>query len=65
MRKFIFATLLVAFAAAFFHHSAAADQALLVPAPAIDAKLAKSPGSETAILSGGCFWGACRWFFSM
>src|ERR1700710_1809621 len=57
MRKFIFATLLAAGTAAFFHHKAAADQAVLAPAPAIGATLAKAPGSETAILSGGCFWG--------
>ena len=27
------------------------------PAPAIDAKLATAPGKETAVFSGGCFWG--------
>jgi len=27
------------------------------PAPAIDAPLAKSPGQETAVIAGGCFWG--------
>jgi peptide-methionine (S)-S-oxide reductase len=30
---------------------------VLVPASAIDEPLAKAPGTETAILSGGCFWG--------
>lgn len=35
----------------------AAEIAVPVPPPAVDAPLAKTPGSETAILSGGCFWG--------
>lgn len=28
-----------------------------IPAPAVDNKLAPSPGEETAVLAGGCFWG--------
>lgn len=28
-----------------------------IPAPVVDNKLASSPGEETAILAGGCFWG--------
>lgn len=35
----------------------AAERAVRVPPPAIDEPLAKTPGTETAILSGGCFWG--------
>jgi peptide-methionine (S)-S-oxide reductase len=35
----------------------AADSQLPVPPPAIDESLAGTSGSETAILSGGCFWG--------
>lgn len=27
------------------------------PVPAVDAKLAAAPGKETAVFSGGCFWG--------
>jgi peptide-methionine (S)-S-oxide reductase len=37
--------------------SAAAASLALVPAPAIDEPLANMSGTETAILSGGCFWG--------
>jgi peptide-methionine (S)-S-oxide reductase len=37
--------------------AAAAESRVLVPAPAVDEALAKRSGSETAILSGGCFWG--------
>ncbi len=28
-----------------------------IPAPAVDAALAKQPGQATAVLAGGCFWG--------
>lgn len=58
MRKIYLAMLLIGGVAAFAHfHRAVADPAMPVPAPAVDAPLAKTPGSETAILSGGCFWG--------
>ncbi len=29
----------------------------LVPAPAVDATRASAPGQQTAVFSGGCFWG--------
>ena len=35
----------------------ASAQAAGFPDPADDAKLAAAPGSQTAIFSGGCFWG--------
>ena len=35
----------------------AAESPAAAPAPVIDEPLAKLAGSETAILSGGCFWG--------
>lgn len=28
-----------------------------IPAPAVDAPRASAPGQQTAVLSGGCFWG--------
>ena len=28
-----------------------------LPAPVVDEQIAPAPGSETAVLSGGCFWG--------
>jgi len=28
-----------------------------VPSPAVDSELATSPGQQTAVLAGGCFWG--------
>jgi peptide-methionine (S)-S-oxide reductase len=51
------ATALIGALAVFSHHRAAADSVVLVPAPAVDEPLASTPGTETAILSGGCFWG--------
>jgi peptide-methionine (S)-S-oxide reductase len=35
----------------------AAEPRGVLPAPIVDEALAKTSGSETAILSGGCFWG--------
>lgn len=39
------------------HAVHAAESQVTAPAPIMDEPLAKRPGSETAILSGGCFWG--------
>ena len=36
---------------------ASAEQATVIPPPAKDEPLAASSGTETAIFSGGCFWG--------
>jgi peptide-methionine (S)-S-oxide reductase len=56
-RTLLAATALIGALAVFSHHRAAADSVVLVPAPAVDEPLASTPGTETAILSGGCFWG--------
>jgi peptide-methionine (S)-S-oxide reductase len=37
--------------------TAKAGTAAAVPAPVADAKLASSPGQQTAVIAGGCFWG--------
>lgn len=37
--------------------SALASAPSAVPAPAIDNALATTPGQETAVFAGGCFWG--------
>jgi peptide-methionine (S)-S-oxide reductase len=57
MRKLLLATALIGTLAVFSQNRAAADSVVLVPAPTVDEALAKAPGTETAILSGGCFWG--------
>jgi peptide-methionine (S)-S-oxide reductase len=36
---------------------AGASAAVVIPSPALDAPLAAARGSETAVFSGGCFWG--------
>ena len=37
--------------------ASAAESQIVAPAPIVDEPLAKASGSETAVLSGGCFWG--------
>ncbi|HEV2269619.1 MAG TPA: peptide-methionine (S)-S-oxide reductase MsrA [Steroidobacteraceae bacterium] len=51
------ATLLVGPVLTGRHAAQAAESQVEAPAPVLDEPLARLPGSETAILSGGCFWG--------
>jgi peptide-methionine (S)-S-oxide reductase len=44
----------LAFAAFAIAPSRAAEEAVIIPAPALDAK---AEGIQTAVLAGGCFWG--------
>ncbi len=37
--------------------SMAAEEAVKLPLPAVDAPVAAQSGSETAVFAGGCFWG--------
>ena len=37
--------------------NAKASPAAAVPAPVVDAQRATAPGQQTAVISGGCFWG--------
>jgi peptide-methionine (S)-S-oxide reductase len=58
MRKLILSACLTGTLSAFAGTSAfAAEPVVLAPMPALDAPLAKVHGTETAVLSGGCFWG--------
>lgn len=57
MRKILLASALIGGLAVLSQHKAAADSVVLVPAPTVDEPLAHASGTETAILSGGCFWG--------
>ncbi|MGH7103375.1 MAG: peptide-methionine (S)-S-oxide reductase MsrA [Acetobacteraceae bacterium] len=58
MRKlFLAAALAGILAAPLSLKASAAEPAVLVAAPSIDAPLVRAPASATAILSGGCFWG--------
>lgn len=38
-------------------HVAASERATTLPKPAVDQTLASSPGQETTVFAGGCFWG--------
>ena len=42
--------------------SSAAEDAVVIPAPATDVPLARAHGSETIVLAGGCFWGVQKVF---
>ncbi|WP_439370383.1 peptide-methionine (S)-S-oxide reductase MsrA [Bradyrhizobium sp. PMVTL-01] len=58
MRRTALATLLAATTAlmlAFTMPSRAAEEAVVIPAPALDA--APATGIQTAVVAGGCFWG--------
>jgi len=58
MRKFPYAAALVGAVVVCAQLSAcAAESVVLAPAPIVDEPLAQAPGTQTAILSGGCFWG--------
>ncbi len=58
MHRISLAVLLAGAALAVSQYAApAAEPFVSAPAPVLDAPLAKSHGTETAILSGGCFWG--------
>src|SRR5690242_12361322 len=48
---------LLAVAAGFAVTQSSAEEARLVPAPAVDENAAGGAASETAVLAGGCFWG--------
>jgi peptide-methionine (S)-S-oxide reductase len=37
--------------------ASAAEPAVALPNPTVDAPLASKPGRETAVVAGGCFWG--------
>jgi peptide-methionine (S)-S-oxide reductase len=41
----------------FTHGHVFADEARMVPPPAVDESVATAPSSETVVLAGGCFWG--------
>jgi peptide-methionine (S)-S-oxide reductase len=45
------------FASVFSHSVSAAENAVALPNPAIDAVRADKSGTETAVVAGGCFWG--------
>jgi peptide-methionine (S)-S-oxide reductase len=57
VRAFLVAGCLAAGAAAVWSTGSAAEDARMVPPPALDETAAQAPASEVAVLAGGCFWG--------
>jgi peptide-methionine (S)-S-oxide reductase len=49
--------ILILAAAVIGHRANAAEGAIALPDPAVDASLAAKSGKQTAVLAGGCFWG--------
>jgi peptide-methionine (S)-S-oxide reductase len=39
------------------NHTYAAEPSIDLPNPSVDAPLASTPGKQTAVVAGGCFWG--------
>ncbi|HEX2330296.1 MAG TPA: peptide-methionine (S)-S-oxide reductase MsrA [Candidatus Angelobacter sp.] len=56
-RKLHFSLLFVIAAVLLACNQVRAGSSVALPAPAVDSSLAKSTGKETAVFSGGCFWG--------
>ncbi len=49
--------LLVPFVAVALNAARAAEPAVVIPAPALDATASAGAGRQTIVLAGGCFWG--------
>ena len=49
--------ILILAAAVIGHRANAAEGAIALPDPAVDAPLASKSGQQTAVVAGGCFWG--------
>jgi peptide-methionine (S)-S-oxide reductase len=56
-RSIMPALLLVALVGLATGGARAAEPAFVIPPPALDAAAPASPGSQTVVLAGGCFWG--------
>jgi peptide-methionine (S)-S-oxide reductase len=56
-RRIRFSLLFVIAIAVLACNQVRAGSAVALPAPALDSSLAKTSGKETAVFSGGCFWG--------
>ncbi|HUI83352.1 MAG TPA: peptide-methionine (S)-S-oxide reductase MsrA [Candidatus Binatia bacterium] len=49
--------IVIAISLAVRNHVGASEKAMVLPTPAVDEVLASSPGQQTAVVAGGCFWG--------
>jgi peptide-methionine (S)-S-oxide reductase len=57
VRYVALAALIAALTVACTVNNVVAETAAALPKPAVDQPLASSPGQETAVIAGGCFWG--------
>lgn len=57
LRRFVIFTAVLALTSAIACRQAQAGSTSPFPAPSVDEPQAKAPGQESAVLSGGCFWG--------
>ena len=55
--SFLAAAFLLSAVAAFSVSHVSAEDAHVIPAPAVDEPAGQKTGSETAVFAGGCFWG--------
>jgi peptide-methionine (S)-S-oxide reductase len=57
LREILRALLLVPFVGLAVNVAQAAEPAVVIPAPAVDAAAPAGAGAQTVVLAGGCFWG--------
>lgn len=59
LARFVLPVSMIAIFAGCLLHSnvAASEKVMALPKPAVDEALASSPGQQTAVIAGGCFWG--------
>jgi len=55
--RMVVAVVLVLCAVGLWNSVSAAEKAVVLPSPAVDAPLAATSATQTAVLAGGCFWG--------
>jgi len=55
--RILIVVILVLGAVSFWNRANAAEKAVALPSPAVDAALAATSVTQTAVLAGGCFWG--------
>ncbi len=57
--RFVLPALIVAglFASFLMHGVSASEKSTALPKPAVDETLAGTPGQESVVIAGGCFWG--------
>src|SRR5215469_12279563 len=55
--RMVVAVVLVLCVVGLWNRVSAAEKAVVLPSPSVDAPLAATSATQTAVLAGGCFWG--------